>query len=60
MATEDMWNDGGGKMGWMSGGELGKYRQVTTNNLRVYCPPDNLGLGTTTDLQGDSGCIWRL
>ena len=36
-ATDDMWDDGDGKMGCKDGDGLGKYQQVTTANLRVYC-----------------------
>ena len=28
--------------------------------LTAYCRSNNLGMGATTDLHGDSGCIWRL
>ena len=58
--TEDMWDDGDGKVGWNNGYGLGKYKQGTTTNLRAYCHFDNLGVGDTTDLHRDWGCIWRL
>ena len=60
MTTEEMWNNGDGEMSWNNGDGLGKYLQGTTTNLRAYCFSNNLGLGATTDLHGDSGCIWRL
>ena len=60
MATEEMWNDGDCEMGWNNGDELGKYRQETTTNLRAYRRSDKFGVGATTDLHVDSGCIWRL
>ena len=59
-ATEEMWDVGDGEMDWKNGNGLGKYRQVMTTNLRAYCLSNNLGVGATTDLHGDSGCIWRL
>ena len=59
-ATEEMWDDGDGGMGCKDGDRLGKYRQGTTTNLRAYRCFDNLGMGATTDLHGDLGCIWRL
>ena len=59
-ATEEIWYDGDGEMGWKNGDGLGKYRQGTTTNLRAYRRSDNLGVGATTDLHGDLGCIWRL
>ena len=60
MTTEEMWDDEYGEMGWKNRDGLGKYQQGTTTNLRAYCRSDNLGMGPTTDLYGDSGCIWRL
>ena len=59
-ATEEMWDDGDGEMGWKNGDRLGKYQQGTTTNLRAYCRFVNLGVKATTDLHGDLGCIWRL
>ena len=35
-ATDEMWDDGDGEMGWKDGDGLGKYRQGTTTNLRAY------------------------
>ena len=55
-----MWDGGDGKMDWKNGDGLGKYQQGTTNNLRAYRRSDNLGVGATTDLHGNLGCIWRL
>ena len=60
MVTEEMWDDGDGEMGWKNDNGLGKYRQRSATNLRVYCRYDNLGMGVTTDLHANSGCIWRL
>ena len=31
-----------------------------TTNLRAYHRSDSLGVGETTELHGDLGCIWRL
>ena len=59
-ATEDMWDDGYGEMGWNNGNGLGKYLQGTTTNLRAYRHSDNLGVGATMDLHVYSGFIWRL
>ena len=59
-ATEDMWDDGDGEMDWKNGDGLGKYQQGTTTNLRAYRCSDKLGMGATTDLHINSGCIWRL
>ena len=59
-ATEEMWDDGEGEMGWKNGDGLVEYQQGTTTNLRAYRRSDNLGVGATMDLHGDSGCIWRL
>ena len=47
-------------MGWKNCEGLRKYQQGKTTNLRAYCRSDNLGVGATKDLHGDSGCIWRL
>ena len=60
MATDEMWDERDGEMGWKDGNGMGKYRQVTTTNLRAYCRYDKLVLGATTDLHSDLGCIWRL
>ena len=60
MATEEMWDNGDGEMGWKDGYGLGKYKQGMTTNLRAYRCSNNLGMGATTDLHGDLGCIWRL
>ena len=60
MAIEEMWDDGYGEMGWKNGNRIGKYRQGTTTNLRAYLRSNKLGVGTTTDLHGDLGCIWGL
>ena len=35
-ATEEMWDDRDGRIGWKDGDGLGKYRQGTTTNLRSY------------------------
>ena len=59
-ATEEMWDGGYGEMSWKNGDGMGKYQQGATTNLRAYRRSDNLGVGVTTDLHGDSGCIWRL
>ena len=59
-ATEEMWDDGDEKMGWKDDNRLGKYCQGTTTNMREYRRSDNLGVRATTDLHGDSRCIWRL
>ena len=59
-ATEDMWDDGDGEMGWNNGNRLGKYLQGMATNLRAYHRSDNLDVRLTTDLHGYSGCIWRL
>ena len=59
-ATEDMWDDGYGEMGWKNSDGLGKYQQGTTTNLRAYRRSDTLGVGATEDLHRDSGYIWRL
>ena len=59
-AIDDMWDYGDGKIGCKDGDRLGKYRQGNTANLRAYRRSDNLGVGVTTDLHGDLGCIWRL
>ena len=44
MATEKMWDDRDGEMGWMNGIGLVEYRQGTTTNLREYCHSDYLGM----------------
>ena len=53
-----------GRWRWRNGLEgrqrTGKYLQGTTTNLRAYRRSDNLGVGATTDLQGNSVCIWIL
>ena len=36
MVTDEMWDDGDGKIGWKDGDGLGKYRHGTTTNLRAY------------------------
>ena len=36
MATEEMWDDGDGEMGWKNSNGLGKYQQGVTTNLRAY------------------------
>ena len=36
MATDEMWDDGDGEMGWKDGNGLVKYLQGTTTNLRAY------------------------
>ena len=59
-ATEEMWDDRDGKMGWKDGDGLGKDQQGTTTNLRAYCRSDDLDVGETTNLHGYLGCIWRL
>ena len=59
-STDEMWDYRDGKMGWKDSDGLGKYRQGTTTNLRAYRPSDNLGVGAMTDLNGDSGFVWRL
>ena len=58
--TDEMWDDGNGEMGWKDGNKLVKYRQGMTTNLRAYRRSDNLGVGETTDLHVNLGCIWRL
>ena len=55
-----MSDDGNSEMGWKDGDGVGKYQQRTTTNLMAYSFYDNLGVGATTDLHGDLGCIWRL
>ena len=60
MATEEMWDNGDGEMGWKNSDRLSKYRQGTTTNLRAYSRSNNLGVGMMTDLHSDSGCIWIL
>ena len=60
MATDEMWDDGDGEIGWKNGNRLGKYRQGTTTNLKAYRRSGNLGVGATTDLRIDLGYIWRL
>ena len=47
-------------MDWKNGDRLGKYRKGTTTNLREYRCYGTLVVGVTTDLHGNSGCIWRL
>ena len=59
-ATEEMCDDGDGETGWKNGNGMGKYLQGTSTNLREYHCFDNLGVGATTDLHVDLGCIWRL
>ena len=59
-ATDEMWDDGDGEIGWKNDNGLVKCLQGTTTNLRAYRCSDNLGVGVTTDLHGDSGCISRL
>ena len=53
-----------GQQKWRNGLDerrrTGKYQQGTTTNLRAYCRSNNLGVGATTELHCDSGCIWRL
>ena len=58
-ATDEMWDDVDGGMGWKDGDVLGKYQQGTTRSLRAYHRSDNLGVRATTDLHGDLGFIWR-
>ena len=36
-ATDEMWDNGYGEMGWKDGDRQGKYRQEMTDNLWVYC-----------------------
>ena len=59
-ATEEMWDDGDGEMDWKNGNGLGKHLLGMTTNLRAYRPSNNIGMGATTELHNDSGCIWRL
>ena len=47
-------------MGWKDSDRLGKYQRGMIINLRAYCRSNNLGVGETTDLYGNFGCIWRL
>ena len=47
-------------MGWKDGNGLGKYRQVTTSNLRAYCRSGIMGMvdkisGEDSDVQA----LWR-
>ena len=60
MATEEMWDNRYGEMGWKNGNGMGKYQQGTTTNLRAHRRSDKLGVRVKTELHGDSGCIWRL
>ena len=55
-ATEEMWDNGDGQMGWKYSDGIDKFIQGTTTNLRAYRCSNKLGLGETTDLHGDS--IW--
>ena len=59
-ATDDMWDDRDVEMGCKDGDGLGKYQQGTTANLSAYPCSNNLGVGATTDIHSNLGCIWRL
>ena len=43
-ATNEVWYDRYGKMGWKDGNKLGKYRQGMTTNLREYCRYGIMGM----------------
>ena len=43
------------KMGWKKGNGLGKNQQGTNTNLRAVRRQESLGIGATTDTQGDEG-----
>ena len=43
-ATDKMWDDGDGEMGWKDGDRLGKYRQGTTTNLGAYSYSGIMGI----------------
>ena len=58
--TEEVWDDGYGKMGWKNSNGLGKYQHVMTTDIRAYCRSDDLGVRSMMDLYGNLGCIWRL
>ena len=58
--TGDMWDNRYSEMSWKNGDGMGKYCQGKTTNLKAYCVSYNVGVGATADLQGRSGCIWRL
>ena len=56
MATEDIWDNRDGEMGWNNNDRLVKYRKGTVTNLRAYCRSDNLGVGETTELHRNFVC----
>ena len=43
-ATDEMWDNGDGKMDWKDGNILGKYRKGTTTNPRAYCQSNIMGM----------------
>ena len=43
-ATDEMWYDGDGEMGWKGGDGMGRYQQGTTTNLRAYCHSEIMGM----------------
>ena len=55
-----MWNGRDGEMGWKDSDGLGKYRQVTTTNLRAYRRSGRMGMADKVR-GGDSGgqAQWR-
>ena len=59
-ASDEMWDDRYSEMVWKDSDRLDKYQQGTTTNMRAYRRSDDLGVGETTDLHGDLGCILRL
>ena len=59
MATDDMWDDGDGEMGWKDGKGLGKYRQGTTTNLRAYRRSMIVGMEDKVSDGDSGGRAWR-
>ena len=51
--TEEMWDDGDGKMDWKDRNGLGKYQQGMTTNKMVYRHSDDLVMVAMTDLHSN-------
>ena len=60
MATDEMWDDGDGKMGWKDCDGLRKYRQGMTTNRRAYRRSRIMGMSYKVRGENSGGqAQWR-
>ena len=59
-STDEMWDYRDGKMGWKDSDGLGKYRQGTTTNLRLYSCSGIMGMAGKVSGENSGGkARWR-